>query len=88
MAGILMCINTASLAETLKMFEIHASNWPVAIDPNDPRNHFHRTALAEARIATDLNQAAQPRRRSLVERVRRTLAGPASGGVEPCSCPA
>jgi len=70
------------------MFEIHASNWPVAIDANDPRNQFHRTALAEARVATDLSQAAQAGRLGLVERIRQALAGRTSQVVEPCGCPA
>jgi hypothetical protein len=71
------------------MFEIHPSSWPVAVDANDPRDHFHRTALHEARVATDHN----PRRASdspagVVTRLQAILAGRRPVVTEPCACPA
>ena len=86
-----MAINTATHLGDADMFEIHPSSWPVAVDANDPRDHFHRTALAEARVATDrlgfatTPAATQP---TLIARVRRALAGGTAPGAEPCSCAA
>lgn len=71
------------------MFEVYPSNWPVAVDANDPRNQFHRTALAEARFVTERREVvpAFPPRTSVVARLRVALAGgPAT--TEPCTCPA
>jgi hypothetical protein len=73
------------------MFEVHPSNWPVALDANDPRDHFHRTALAEARAATDRRGAAMrptSARAALLERVRLALAGGTAQVAEPCNCAA
>jgi len=77
------------------MFEVHPSNWPLALGSSGPRDEFHERALHEARIATDHRQAAAPAARttparaSLVGRLRLALAGsPATTPVDACSCPA
>ena len=74
------------------MFEIHPSNWPVAIDAGDPRNLFHERALHEAQAATDWRAwatTADPRRLGIVERLRLAFAGTATNAAsERCSCPA
>ncbi len=73
------------------MFEIHPSNWPIALDPDDPRDQFHRIALADARVATErrpqLAFATRPGPR-IVARLRLALAGAPQVTSEPCSCPA
>jgi len=72
------------------MFEIHPSNWPLAIDPNDPRDEFHRTAVAEAVVATDRRpylRDAVPTYPGIVTRLRTALAG-GPARTEPCTCPA
>lgn len=73
------------------MFEVHPGNWPVAVDPTDPRNLFHERALREARIATDHRQVetSTPARAGLVSRLRLALGGgSAIAATEPCTCPA
>ena len=71
------------------MYEIHPSSWPVAVDANDPRDQFHRTAIHEARVATERRQpelaAPTP---GLVGRLRLALAIGPVVATEPCSCPA
>lgn len=73
------------------MFEIHPSDWPMAVDTSDPRNQFHATAMHEARVASDHHGSASaaPPREGLLGRLRVALAGGPSGSiVEPCNCPA
>jgi hypothetical protein len=74
------------------MFEIHPSNWPIAVDAGDPRNEFHERALREAQAATEWHGWADgtvARRPALVARLRAVF-GPAASGPapEPCICPA
>lgn len=73
------------------MFEINQSSWPVAIDANDPRDQFHRTALAEATIATERRPylaiaAAEPH--GVLARLRLALTSAPTPRTEPCNCPA
>lgn len=73
------------------MFEVHPSNWPVAVDVTDPRNRFHATALHEARIASEYRGFAPeaPVRKGIVTRLRLAIAGGHTAAtVEPCGCPA
>jgi hypothetical protein len=76
------------------MFDIHATNWPVAVDSTDPRDQFHERALHEARIATDYHESragARPEAvpTGLLARIRLAIAGGAAvSTVEPCNCPA
>jgi hypothetical protein len=73
------------------MFEIPPGNWPVALDASDPRDEFHRTALADARVTTELRPQlallAQPGP-SIIARLRLAFAGEQHGSTQPCSCPA
>jgi hypothetical protein len=71
------------------MFEIHPSSWTVAVDANDPRDHFHRTALHEARVATD--RSAQPVAAApagLRTRLQSILPVRRPTATQPCACPA
>lgn len=73
------------------MFEIHPSSWPVAFDATDTRNEFHRTALAEARAATDWLAGAPSSARpgpTLVARLRLALGGRTRTAAAPCTCSA
>jgi hypothetical protein len=73
------------------MFEVHPSNWPVAVDLSDPRNQFHERALHEARATTDYREPASraSTRSGLLTRLRLAIAGgPAISASEPCNCPA
>lgn len=71
------------------MFEIYATSWPSAVDANDPRDEFHRTALHEARIATDRGaENISGRATDPVARIQSILAGRQPRGAEPCGCPA
>ena len=71
------------------MFEIHPSNWPVAVDINDPRDRFHRTALHEARIASERNpHCVTAPVAGIVARLQAVLIGEQTRSTEPCACPA
>jgi hypothetical protein len=72
------------------MFEIYPTNWPAAVDA-DRENHFHETALREARIATDASPVgAEPAavHQGFLVRLRLAFAGVAAPTTESCTCPA
>lgn len=72
------------------MYEIHSSSWPFATNASDPRDHFHLTALREARVVTDRKPEliVAPARRGVIERLRLAFAPGAVVSSEPCTCPA
>ena len=71
------------------MFALFPNSGPV-IDPTDPLNRFHETALREARFATEYRQIAHdgPPRIGIVTRLRIALGGGLAASTEACSCPA
>jgi hypothetical protein len=74
------------------MFEVHPSNWPLAVDSADPRNQFHERALHEARVATERRGSmaepavSRPRAFALLRQLRAN--GRAVPATEPCACAA
>lgn len=70
------------------MSEEYRLNWPFGGETPGDRNHFHETALREARVATEYRQIEPvvPARTSLLARLRLAFAGPAA--PEACDCPA
>jgi hypothetical protein len=73
------------------MFEIYPTNWPAAVDA-DRENHFHETALREARVATEASvvgaAAAAAVHQGFLVRIRLALAGSMAPTTESCTCPA
>jgi hypothetical protein len=70
------------------MSEAYLTNWSFGGETPDTRNHFHETALREARIASDYRQV-QPAvavEMSFLTRLRLAFAGPAA--TDTCTCPA
>lgn len=72
------------------MFDIYPTDWPVTARAADPRNEFHARALHEARMTTDVREAAAPERgrRSVVARLRHAITGAPAMSAGPCTCPA
>jgi hypothetical protein len=70
------------------MSEAYLTNWSFGGETPDTRNHFHETALREARIASDYRdvEPAPPDKGSFVNRLRLAFAGPSA--VDACNCPA
>lgn len=70
------------------MSEVHRTNWSFGGENPDTRNHFHETALREARIASDYREVepASPVKETFLSRLRLALAGPAP--TDACNCPA
>jgi hypothetical protein len=72
------------------MYRLHLDEWSTA-DANGPRDQFHRTALHEARVATERNPGlARPATRSvgLVGRIRAAFAPQNEVAAEACACAA
>lgn len=70
------------------MSEAYLTNWSFGGETPDTRNHFHETALREARIASDHRETAgrTQARESFLTRLRLAFAGQAA--TEACNCPA
>ena len=71
------------------MSEAYLTNWSFGGETPDTRNHFHETAIREARVATEHRsvEPAAPARASFLTRLRIAFAGPAAT-TEACNCPA
>jgi hypothetical protein len=69
------------------MSEAYLTNWSFGGETPDTRNHFHDTALREARIASEYRRVerASPVKDSLLTRIRLAFAGPAA--TDACNCP-
>lgn len=70
------------------MSEGYLTNWSFGGETPDTRNHFHETALREARVASDYRhvEPAAPVRERFITRLRLALAGPTA--ADACNCPA
>ena len=70
------------------MSEAYLTNWSFGGETPDTRNHFHDTALREARVASEYHDAkpAIPAREGFLTRLRLAFAGPAA--TDACNCPA
>ena len=70
------------------MSKAYLTNWSFGGETPDTRNHFHDTALRDARIASDYRQVepAFPARERFLTRLRLAFAGPSA--TEACNCPA
>lgn len=68
------------------MSEAYLTNWSFGGETPDTHNHFHETALREARVASDYRQAERsiPARESFLTRLRLAFAGPST--TEVCNC--
>lgn len=71
------------------MSEAYLTNWSLGSDWTARDDHFHETALAEARVATEYRQVqpATPAHSGLFARLRLVFAGQAPT-TEACNCPA
>jgi hypothetical protein len=71
------------------MSEAYLTNWSFGGETPDTRNHFHETAIREARVATEYRgrQPAAPAETSFLTRLRHAFAAP-SATTEACNCPA
>ena len=75
------------------MYRAYPTDWPLAHDPMATRDDIHRSALREARVATDYRRGlgattAPWRRTGLISRLRVALTGRPTPAAEPCACPA
>ncbi len=70
------------------MSEAYLTNWSFGGETPDTRNHFHDTALREARIATEYRQveSPSPAREGFLTRLRLAFMKPSAN--EACNCPA
>ena len=70
------------------MSDAYLTNWSFGGETPDTRNHFHETALREARVASEHRQVepASPTRDGFLTRLRLAFAGPSA--TEACNCPA
>jgi hypothetical protein len=70
------------------MSEAYLTNWSFGGETPDTRNHFHDTALREARIASERREIvpASPARETFLTRLRFAFAG--RPAADACNCPA
>jgi len=70
------------------MSEAYLTNWSFGGETPDTRNHFHDTALREARVASDFRQVepAKTAHEGFLARLRFAFAG--QPAADACNCPA
>lgn len=70
------------------MSEAYLTNWSFGGETRETRNHFHDTALREARVASEYHEVerALPARESFMTRLRLAFGG--QPAADACNCPA